>query len=108
MCDKVIWRDGVRGRRRRRTYWPFFLSQPMPQCRRAASTRRRTIAGPAGRNARAGWITVIVMIALTASVRAQEVEIGRATYLENCAACHGADGSGGGAQGSRLKAKPTD
>ena len=47
-------------------------------------------------------------LALTASVRAQEVEIGRATYLENCAACHGADGSGGGEQGSRLKAKPAD
>jgi uncharacterized membrane protein YjjP (DUF1212 family) len=32
-----------------------------------------------------------VMIALTASVRAQEAETGRAIYLENCAACHGAD-----------------
>ena len=59
-------------------------------------------------NSRAGWITVVVMIALTASVRAQEAEIGRTTYLENCAACHGADGRGGGAQGSRLEVKPAD
>ena len=48
------------------------------------------------------------MIALTASVRAQEAETGRAIYLENCAACHGADGRGGGAQGSRLEAMPAD
>ena len=80
----------------------------MQQCRRAASMRRRTIAGPAGKHARAGWITVIVMVALTASVGAQEAETGRAIYLENCAACHGADGRGGGAQGSRLEAKPAD
>jgi len=80
----------------------------MPQCRRAAPTRRRTIAGPAGRHARAGWITAIDMIALTASVRAQEAETGRAIYLENCAACHGADGRGGGARGSRLEARPAD
>jgi cytochrome c len=49
-----------------------------------------------------------VMIGLTASGRADDVDAGKAEYLTSCAPCHGADGKGTGPLSSRLKTKPGD
>ena len=49
-----------------------------------------------------------LIFAFTASVRAQDLDKGRAEYLSSCAACHGADGKGKGPMSSRLKAKPAN
>ncbi|WP_412507060.1 c-type cytochrome [Roseovarius sp. SYSU LYC5161] len=36
------------------------------------------------------------------------VEAGRTAYQDNCAACHGADGRGGGTLGAQLETPPPD
>jgi mono/diheme cytochrome c family protein len=54
---------------------------------------------------------VMPLALLGACVAAQpdtSVEAGRAAYQDNCAACHGADGRGGGALGAQLDAEPPD
>ena len=38
----------------------------------------------------------IVIIALNASVRSQDLDFGKTEFLSKCAECHGADGKGTG------------
>jgi hypothetical protein len=49
-----------------------------------------------------------VVIGLTPSSWAEEVDAGKAEYLKSCAPCHGTDGKGTGPLSSRLKTKPAD
>ena len=44
----------------------------------------------------------------TLNVDADMLRRGAATYRENCSACHGASGAGGGAQWAEMGAKPRD
>jgi hypothetical protein len=50
----------------------------------------------------------IMMIALHASVRSQDLDFGQAEFLSKCAACHGADGKGAGPLSATIKPKPPD
>ena len=47
----------------------------------------------------------IMMIALHASVRSQDLDFGQAEFLSKCAACHGATGAGDTTMGKNLKLK---
>jgi hypothetical protein len=59
--------------------------------------------------AAAKWLMVAgVMVGLTPSGWAEEVDAGKAEYLKSCAPCHGTDGKGTGPLSSRLKTKPAD
>jgi mono/diheme cytochrome c family protein len=42
----------------------------------------------------------IVIIALNASARSQDLDFGKTEYLSKCAECHGADGKGTGPRGA--------
>ena len=62
------------------------------------------------------WINVVVGVGLVGSmslsVNSASAETmkdrAKADYINNCAACHGQDGTGNGPMASELKAKPTD
>lgn len=49
-----------------------------------------------------------IVVALNASVWAQDLDPGRLEYLSSCAACHGADGKGAGPMSNALKTKPAN
>jgi mono/diheme cytochrome c family protein len=48
------------------------------------------------------------LLAAEATKKGEDVERGRALYLELCAHCHGADGRGGGVDSRRFDAVPVD
>jgi mono/diheme cytochrome c family protein len=59
--------------------------------------------------AAAKWLMVAsVIIGLSASGLAQDLDAGKAEYLSSCSTCHGSDGKGNGPLGSRLRTKPPD
>jgi mono/diheme cytochrome c family protein len=55
-------------------------------------------------------VTIIfkVLLALTATARAEDLDSGKSQYQQGCAACHGIDGKGGGPVSSQLKVPPAD
>jgi mono/diheme cytochrome c family protein len=78
-----------------------------------------TILGPPQRHKRTGaqrgltlqtswWLIAASLIALSVPVLADDAGEGRAAYLQNCAACHGANGKGAGPASVRLRIKPAD
>jgi hypothetical protein len=50
----------------------------------------------------------LMMVALNASVRSQDLDFGQTEYLSKCAASHGADGKGAGSLSATIKPKPAD
>ena len=50
----------------------------------------------------------IVIIALNASARSQDLDFGKMEFLSKCAECHGADGKGTGPRSADMKKKPAD
>ena len=80
------------------------------------SKRRRDGSSPSTkpipatrRKAAAKWLMVAGMvIGITPSCWAEEVDAGKAEYLSSCAPCHRTDGKGTGPLSSRLKTKPAD
>ena len=56
----------------------------------------------------AGLCAAAIVIATAICACAQEVDKGRAAYMDNCAGCHGADGKGAGPLSANLKIKPAD
>jgi hypothetical protein len=50
----------------------------------------------------------IVIIALNASARSQDVDFGKTEFLSKCAECHGADGKGTGQRSADMKKKPAN
>ena len=50
----------------------------------------------------------IMIIALNASARSQDLDFGKTEFLSKCAECHGADGKGNGPHSAKMKPKPTD
>jgi len=50
----------------------------------------------------------IMMIALNASVRSQDLDFGQAEFLSKCAPCHGPDGKGAGPVSATMKPMPAD
>jgi len=60
----------------------------------------------------AGWTAVVVAIALAATARTGRAgaveDADRALFVKYCAACHGADGKGGGAAAPALAKPPPD
>jgi len=47
-----------------------------------------------------------IVLGLSESSRAQDLDTGRTEFLSRCATCHGADGKGDGPHGIKLKTKP--
>jgi Cytochrome c len=55
------------------------------------------------------WLMIAsLMMWLNASVSAEELDLGKAEYLSNCANCHGGDGKGKGPFSGRLKRPAPD
>ncbi|MEJ8560087.1 c-type cytochrome [Yoonia sp. GPGPB17] len=52
------------------------------------------------------YFIVLAVLGLAACV--EEPIDGRTAYMENCASCHGADGTGGGAAARNLAVAPPD
>ena len=50
----------------------------------------------------------IVIIALNASARSQDLDFGKTEYLSKCAECHGADGKGTGPRSADMKKRPAN
>jgi len=50
----------------------------------------------------------IMIIALNASARSQDLDFGKMEFLSKCAECHGAHGKGNGPHSAKMKPKPTD
>ncbi len=48
------------------------------------------------------------MMLAAGAVNAEPTEWSKADYINYCAACHGADGTGNGPMATELKGKPTD
>jgi mono/diheme cytochrome c family protein len=55
-----------------------------------------------------GLISAAVVVGSSTVGWAQEVDAGRYEYQAGCAACHGADGKGGGPVSSGLTVRPAD
>ena len=53
-------------------------------------------------------VIISAIIGFNASAWAQDGDAGKAEFLSSCAACHGADGKGGGPLSGELKSKPAD
>jgi mono/diheme cytochrome c family protein len=49
-----------------------------------------------------------LIIAFSTCASAQGVDVGKAEYQSNCAACHGIDAKGDGPVSKELKTRPTD
>jgi mono/diheme cytochrome c family protein len=49
-----------------------------------------------------------LIIAFSACASAQGIDVGKAEYQTNCAACHGIDAKGNGPVSKELKTRPTD
>jgi hypothetical protein len=47
-----------------------------------------------------------IVLGLSESIRAQDLDTGRIEFLSRCATCHGVDGKGDGPHGIKLKTKP--
>ena len=57
----------------------------------------------------ARWALIAnIALALSTSVRAQDLDNGKAEFLSNCATCHGADGKGLGPSSSKLRTRPAN
>ena len=50
----------------------------------------------------------IMIIALNASARSQDLDFGKTEFLSKCAECHGADGKGTGQRSADMKKKPAN
>lgn len=55
-----------------------------------------------------GLLMAAIVIALNASMWAQDFDAGETEYLSKCATCHGADGKGTGPLSAPLKIRPAD
>jgi len=55
------------------------------------------------------WLMIAGLTAvITAAVRAEDFDVGKAEFQSSCASCHGADGKGKGPVSGQLKVSPPD